>query len=75
MCDADAAFISPAFMRKIENALLKFLNNEDIKDGLELNLELTQMFIETEISKASSNAKLRALSRRRMIRAGILCAL
>ena len=37
--------ITRVFLQKIERALPKFLNKEDVKDGLDLNLELKQIFI------------------------------
>ena len=49
MCDPypDPVLITRAFLQKIENALPRFLNlnKEEVKDGLDLNLELKQIFI------------------------------
>ena len=67
MCD-------PAFMEKIIRALPKLREEDGFQDDEELNRILTNAFIETEASNLSSNAELRALNKRRMIRAGILSA-
>ena len=49
MCDPypDPVLITRAFLQKIENALPRFLNlnKEEVKDGLDLNLELKQILI------------------------------